>query len=68
MKKLQIKKSISRFIKCHILCAHSAFIDKNAMAALQDSFSDLSKFLFHIYIVMLIASVFGFCKNCFLLL
>jgi hypothetical protein len=60
MKKLKIKKSISRFIKCHILCARSAFIEKNAMAALQDSYSDLSKFLLHIYIIMLIASVFGF--------
>ncbi|CAF1003561.1 unnamed protein product [Rotaria sordida] len=42
MKKLKIKSSISRFIKCHILCARSAFIEKNAMAALQDSFTDLN--------------------------
>ncbi|CAF1688882.1 unnamed protein product, partial [Adineta ricciae] len=43
MKKLKIKKKISRFIKCHILCARSAFIEKNALAALQDSFTDLMK-------------------------
>jgi hypothetical protein len=43
MKELKIKKRISRFIKCHIFCARSAFIEKNAMAALQDSFTDLSK-------------------------
>jgi hypothetical protein len=46
MKKMNIKKSITRFIKYHILCAHSVFIEKNATAALQDSFTDLSKFIF----------------------
>lgn len=56
MKKLKIKSTVSRFIKCHILCARSAFIEKNAMAALQDSFNDLSKF----YILNLCYSV-----NCF---
>jgi hypothetical protein len=50
MTKLKIKKTISHFIKSHILCARSAFIEKNAMAALQDSFTDLSKFLFSINI------------------
>jgi hypothetical protein len=58
MKKLKIKNSISRFIKCHILCARSAFIEKNAMAALQDSFTDLSKFTFHFFFNLLIVSVF----------
>lgn len=43
MQKSKLKKSLSRFIKRHILCARSAFIEKNAMAALQDSFTDLSK-------------------------
>lgn len=46
MKKLKLRKSVSHFIKSHILCARSAFIEKNAMAALQDSFTDLSKFFF----------------------
>ena len=62
MKKLKIRKTISRFIKCHILCARSAFIEKNAMAALQDSFTDLSKFMFHIFINLFIVSVLGFLK------
>jgi hypothetical protein len=50
MKKMHIKKSITHFIKYHILCARSAFIEKNAMAALQDSFTDLSKFIHFVYI------------------
>ena len=45
MKKIKLKRSISRFIKIHILCARSAFIEKHAMQALNDSFTDLSKFL-----------------------
>jgi len=59
MKKLNIKKSITHFIKCHILCARSAFIEKNAMAALQDSFTDLSKFTFHIFLTYLLFQFFA---------
>ncbi len=40
---MKIKKMFSRFIKHHILSTRSAFIEKNAMAALQDSYTDLSK-------------------------
>ena len=43
MKKLKIKKSISHFIKSYIFCARSAFIEKNALTALQDSYTDLMK-------------------------
>lgn len=43
MKKIKLKRSISRFIKIHILCARSAFIEKHAMQALNDSFTDLTK-------------------------
>ena len=46
MKKIKFEKSMSYFVKCHILCARSAFIEKNTMAALQESFNDLSKFFF----------------------
>lgn len=43
MKKLRIKKTISHFIKSYIFCARSAFIEKNALTALQDSYTDLMK-------------------------
>lgn len=65
MKKLKIKTSFSRFIKCHILCARSAFIEKNAMAALQDSFNDLSKFnRLYLNVCMSIALMFGSVVSC----
>lgn len=44
MKKRTLRKSISRFIKIHVLCARSAFIEKHAMSAMKDSFGDLSEF------------------------
>ena len=43
MNKWKFRKSLSRFIKCHILCARSAFIEKSTNAALQESFNDLSE-------------------------
>lgn len=43
MKKFKIKKTISHFVKSYILCARSAFIEKNALTALQDSYTDLMK-------------------------
>jgi hypothetical protein len=46
MKTGRIFKAFFRHVKSHILCTHSAFIEKNAMAALQDSFTDLSKLTF----------------------
>jgi hypothetical protein len=55
MKTWRIVKSFSRHVKYSIFCAHSAFVEKNAMAALQDSYTDLSKFIFfeNIVVVML---------------
>lgn len=47
MNKWKFRKSLSRFIKCHILCARSAFIEKNTNTALQESFNDLSKSIRH---------------------
>ncbi len=46
MKTWKIFKSYSRDIKPHSFCTYSAFIEKNAMAALQDSYTDLSKLNF----------------------
>lgn len=43
MNKWKFRKSLSRFIKCHILCARSAFIENSTDTALKESFNDLVK-------------------------
>ena len=46
MKKLKFSKSLTRFIKCHLLCARSAMIEKNTISSLQESLNDLGKIFF----------------------